>query len=130
LHDLGKIQKFGLFGNLAFLGLAFCVFGWGFGYKLSLYDQPHAPSRQIPIAKLLSGNEQFSTAKSPRLITTKASAGVIYTAPAPLFLFLLLTISLLNALKLTRADKLANKPSHLHLAILSTLFVRPPPVLA
>ena len=129
LHGFGKIRKFGLFGNLAFLGLAICVFSWGFGYKLSLYDQQQAPSHQIPKAKLLSGNEQSSTAKSPLVIRTRTSTRVIYTAPTSIFLILLLAISLLNPPALTRVDKQANKLLHLHRAILNTLFVRPPPVL-
>jgi hypothetical protein len=49
---------FGLFGSLAFLGLGICVFGWGLGYKLSLYDQSQTPSHQIPNAKLLSRDEK------------------------------------------------------------------------
>ena len=129
LHGLTKIRKFGLFGSLAFLGLAFCVFGWGLGYKLSLYDQSQAPSHQIPKAKLLSRDEQSSTAKSPLVITNRTSTRVIYTAPTGVFLFLLLAISLQNTPALTRIDRPAKKLLHLHRAILNTLFVRPPPVL-
>jgi uncharacterized membrane protein len=130
LHDQGRIRKFGLFGVLAFLGLAMCIFGWGFGYKLSLYDQNQAPSHQIPKAKLLSDNEQSSNTKCPLVIRTKIVTKVIYTAPTSIFLILLLAISLLNASALTRVNKQANKLFHLHRAILNTLFVRPPPVLA
>jgi hypothetical protein len=43
--------------------LAFTVFGWGTGYKLSLYDRPGSPSTMIPAAKLLSQKERPSTAK-------------------------------------------------------------------
>jgi hypothetical protein len=109
--------------------LAFCVFGWGFGYKLSLYDQHQTPIHQIPKAKLLSRNEQSNTANSPLVIRTKTSTKVIYTAPTAIFSILLLGISLLNPLAKIRVDKLANKLLHLHRAILNTLFVRPPPVL-
>ena len=130
LHGQGKIRKFDLLGSLAFLGLAMCVFGWGFGYKLSLYDQHQAPSHQIPKAKLLSDNEQSSNTKCPLVIRTKIVTKVIYTAPTSIFLILLLAISLLNASALTRVNKQANKLFHLHRAILNTLFVRPPPVLA
>jgi hypothetical protein len=130
LNRLGKTRKFGLFGSLAFLGLAICVFGWGFGYKLSLYDQHQTPSHQIPKAKLLSGNEQSSTAKSPLVIRSKTSTRVVYTAPVDIFLFLLLAISLLNTSALTGIVRPTNKLLHLHRAILNTLFVRPPPILA
>src|ERR1700733_12607190 len=47
----------------AILFLAFTVFGWGTGYKLSLYDPPGSPSAIIPTAKLLSQKERPSTAK-------------------------------------------------------------------
>jgi hypothetical protein len=130
LHGLGEIRKFNLFGSLAFLGLGICVFGWGLGSKLSLYDQHQAPSHQIPKAKLLSANEQSSNTKSPLVIRTKTVTKIIYTAPTAVFLFLLLAISLLNAPTFTRVDKQAKKLLRLHRAILNTLFVRPPPALA
>jgi hypothetical protein len=38
--------------------LVFCVFLWGLEYKLSLYHPPHSFARLVPIAKLLSKNEQ------------------------------------------------------------------------
>jgi hypothetical protein len=43
--------------TLILLGLAACVFLWGLQYKLSLYDPPQATSHQVPIAKLLSKDE-------------------------------------------------------------------------
>src|ERR1039458_5292856 len=96
LHSWGKYRKFSLFGSLAFLGLAFCVFAWGLQYKLSLYDPPQTSSHQIPKAKLLSRDEQSSTAEHPLVIRTKTSTRVIYTAPTAVFLTLLLAISVLN----------------------------------
>ena len=129
LHGLSKYRKLSLFGSLALLGLAFCVFGWGFGYKLSLYDQHQAPSHQIPKAKLLSGNEQSSNAKSPLVIRTKTSTRIIYAAPAAVFLFLILAVNLLNPTASKRIQQLHPKLSNLHRAILNTIFVRPPPVL-
>jgi len=129
LTDFGKNRRFGLFGIIWFLGLAFCVFAWGFGYKLSLYDQSRQPSHQIPIAKLLSGNEQSSNAKSPLVIRTKTFTRVVYAASTAPFLFLLFAVSLLSTPPLTRVDRLANNLLILHRAILHTLFVRPPPIL-
>ena len=130
MHRWGKLRKFSLFRNLAFVGLAFCVFGWGFGYKLSLYDQSQTPSHQIPRAKLLSSNEQSSTAKIPLVVRTKTSTKVIYTAPSTVFLILLPAINLLNPPVSKRVSQLAYNLLNLHRAILNTLFVRPPPVLA
>src|ERR1700692_81109 len=45
----------------AVLFLAFTVFGWGIGYKLSLYNPPGSPSRAIAAAKLLSEKERPGT---------------------------------------------------------------------
>ena len=115
---------------LAFLGLAFCVFAWGLQYKLSLYDPPQTASHQIQNAKLISRDEQSSTVEHALVIRTKTSTSVIYTAPIAVFLTLLLAISVLNPPVSRRLEKRANRLFHLHRAVLNTLFVRPPPVLA
>jgi hypothetical protein len=115
---------------LAFLGLAFCVFAWGLQYKLSLYDPPQPASHQIPMAKLLSRDEQTGTAQHPLVIRAKTSTSVIYTAPTAIFLTLLLAISVLNPPASRRVEKRDDKLFHLHRAVLNTLFVRPPPILA
>jgi hypothetical protein len=125
-----KSRPFNLFGMLAFLGLAFCVFAWGLQYKLSLYDPPQTASHQIPMAKLLSRDEQSSTVEHPLVIRTKTSTSVIYTAPTAVFLTLLLAISVLNPPASRRVEKRDDRLFHLHRAVLNTLFVRPPPVLA
>jgi hypothetical protein len=117
-------------GTQAFLGLAICVFAWGLQYKLSLYDPPQTASHQIPKAKLLSRDEQSGTAKSPLVIRTKTSTRVIYTAPTTIFLILLLAVSLSNPPASKRVEQLDHKLLSLHRAILSSLFVRPPPTLA
>src|ERR1035441_7618159 len=118
LHRWGKTRKFGLCGSLAFLGLAFCVFAWGLQYKLSLYDPPQTTSHQIPKAKLLSREEQSSTAESPLVIRTKTYTNVIYTAPTAVFLTLLLVISVLNPPVSRRLERRANKLLHLHCGVL------------
>jgi hypothetical protein len=130
VHRWGKFRPFGLSGSLAFLGLAFCVFAWGLQYKLSLYDPPQTSSHQIPKAKLLSRDEQSSTAESPLIIRAKTFTSVIYTAPTAVFLILLLAIRALNPPASKRVEQPAHKLLNLHRAILNTLFVRPPPVLA
>jgi hypothetical protein len=128
LQSWGTYRNFGLFGSVAFLGLAFCVFAWGLQYKLSLYDPSQTASHQIPKAKLLSRDEQSSTAESPLVIRTKTTTSVVYTAPTANFIILLPAICLLNPPAAIRVEKLANKQLHPHRAILNTLFIRPPPV--
>ena len=130
LYRWSKDRPLGFLGILAFLGLAFCVFAWGLEYKLSLYDPPQTSSHQIPKAKLLSRDEQSSTVEHPLVIRTKTSTSVIYTASTAVFLILFLAISMLNPPVSRRLEKRANGLFHLHRAVLNTLFVRPPPVLA
>jgi hypothetical protein len=115
---------------LAFLGLAFCVFAWGLQYKLSLYDSPQTASYQIPKAKLLSRDEQSSTAQSPLVVRTKTSTRVIYAACTVVFLILLLAVSQFGQPPSKRVGQLTCEFLNLNIAILSTLFIRPPPALA
>ena len=125
-----KSRSFDLFGILAFLGLAFCVFTWGLQYKLSLYDPPQASSHQIPKAKLLSRDEQSSIAESPLLVRTKTATKVIYTVPTAVIMIQLLFLSILNPLASGQREQRANRSWHLHRAVLKTTFVRPPPARA
>ena len=48
-----------------FIGLAIAVALWGFGYKLSLYHRPSAPSSQVPVARFwIDPLDRFETAAS------------------------------------------------------------------
>jgi hypothetical protein len=129
MHLSGKSRPFNLFRNLAFLGLAACIFTWGLQYKLSLYDPSQAASHQIPSAKLLSKNEQSRATDSPRVIQTKTSAKVLFAAPASVFFVLLLVLGKLNAPASGQREQRANRSWHLRRAIVNAFFVRPPPVL-
>src|ERR1700760_2176844 len=72
----------------ATLFLAFTVFGWGTGYKLSLYDPPGSRSTIIPAAKLLSQKERPTTAKvaaqlvpaAPTQETTNYYPAIVFVA--------------------------------------------------
>lgn len=118
------------FRTLALLGLAFCVFTWGLQYKLSLYDPPQAVSHQIPKAKLLSRDERSGTAESPLVVRSKTSSRVIYTASAAVFFILLPALSISNRPGSGPGEQRSNRSWHLRHAILNTVFVRPPPLLA
>jgi hypothetical protein len=130
VHLWNKSRLIRAVGSQALLGLAFCVFAWGLQYKLSLYDPPRTTSHQIPRAKLLSRDEQSSTAEHPLVVRTKTSTSVIYIAPTAIFLILLLAVGPLNPPASRRVEKRAKRLFHLRRAVLNTLFVRPPPVLA
>ena len=53
--------------------LGMCVFFWGLGYKLSLYDLHEASIHRIPDAKLLSRNEDPNATDSIRLCLVNSS---------------------------------------------------------
>ena len=129
VHSFGKSRRSGFFGILAFLGLAVCVFSWGLQYKLSLYDPPQAASHQIPSAKLLSKNEQSREMDSPRVVRTRTSAKVIYTAPTGIFLILMLVPSIMHLQTAGQRLKRVSGSRHPRRVFLSTPFVRPPPIL-
>jgi len=78
---------------------------------------------------MLSRDERPDTAESPRVIRTRTATKVVYTATTMAILILLLSIAALNppAPKGMKQDPALLK---LHRAIISSLFVRPPPVLA
>jgi hypothetical protein len=123
-----KNRPFSRIGGVAFIGLAFCVFMWGLQYKLSLYDSPEAASHHIPKAKLLSKNEQSSSAESPLVVRTRTSTKVIYTVPSAAFFFILsLILSIWNPPLSGQRELRASRLWHLGRPYLRTRFVRPPP---
>ena len=85
-----------------FLGLAFCVFGWGLQYKLSLYDPPQAVSHEIPQAKLISKDEQSLTTDNPLIKRLNASDKVVQTAFHGLFFAIFLALVAMRGLVLIR----------------------------
>lgn len=109
--------------------LGICVFMWGLGYKLSLYELNQPGIHQIPAAKLLSRNEDSNAADTVRdclsTISQKASSG-----------FLLgLIISLCSCLgSADRGDVVARREllecqGMRSAAALTAFFFRPPPSL-
>ena len=112
----------------AILFLAFTVFGWGTGYKLSLYDPPGSPSTIIPAAKLLSQKERPSTAKvAAQLLPATPAQETTQYYPAIVLVALMFSLQLLIptwARVTTDDDLLAQQSAH------SSFFsFRPPPAL-
>lgn len=123
-------RPFSLWVILGSLGLAACVFAWGLEYKLSLYDPPQAASHRIPQAKLLSRDERSGIAEGPLLVRTKTCTKVNYTVPTSVLFFELLAPSKLNPQASEQRERLTSHSWHIRRGLLSTFFVRPPPVLA
>jgi len=119
--------------SLAFMGLAFSVFGWGTGYKLSLYDAPGASTHLMPQAKLLSRDEQAPAGENSLINRTKGpkEKKTTQTLLAILFLYSLSAASLFRDPASGQHERESNDPWHLrHRAGLTFFFVLPPPVLA
>ena len=112
--------------SFAFAALACCVFLWGLQYKLSLYEPPQSASHSVPMAKLLSRNEETRTLEDSHYISSKPLARVMLGVPnAAVFLFLILYIYCLPAL--SHRQRQANPPWQLRRALLEAFYVRPPP---
>jgi Na+/H+-dicarboxylate symporter len=112
----------------AILFLAFTVFGWGIGYKLSLYDPPGSPSTIIPAAKLLSQRERPSTAKvAGELLPATRAQEITKYYPAIVIVALMFGLRLLLSTRVRVTidhDLLAQRSAH------SSFFsFRPPPAL-
>ena len=112
----------------AILFLAFTVFGWGTGYKLSLYDPPGSPSTIIPAAKLLSQKERPSTAKvAAQLLPATPAQETTQYYPAIVLVALMFSLQILIPTWVrvtTDDDLLAQRSAH------SSFFsFRPPPAL-
>jgi hypothetical protein len=110
-------------------GLASCVFLWGLQYKLSLYESPQAPSHHVPMAKLLSRNEESDNSESSTYTQSKPPSKALRAAScAVLFILLIACIFCLPALN--HRERLENVLLQLRQALLESFFVRPPPVLS
>jgi hypothetical protein len=122
-----KDRKLTPIGTGALLFLALSVFVWGLQYKLSLYDPPQSLARQVPIAKLLSKNEQPLIASSATVAPLDRAAQAVL--PAALNLLLLLVYATVLALpQAFRARQLeAARSWKLQFPPRKTFFIRPPP---
>lgn len=124
-----KSRPINLLGSITFLGLACCVFGWGWQYKLSLYDPPQTVSHLIPSAKLISGEKQLHTVESVLATATKPIRSVKYNAPVAASSMLLLAASLLGPAISGQREPNVSRLQRLRCGIFSIFFVRPPPAL-
>jgi hypothetical protein len=117
------------FRLLVFAGLAISVFMWGLGYKLSLYDVQQASVHRIPMAKLLSGDENYrSTGRASGSASADSPHSGIIVAPILALLAILAAVSKLNSE--VRSFKMPPPRSFVSRAVLNAFFFRPPPSFA
>lgn len=121
-------QRFSHLG-LLLMGLALSVFAWGLQYKLSLYQPPQSVSHRVPMAKLLSREEQGGSTESP-LITSRPSSQAIQGILSGLFLTFFTIFSLVVVQFGQFGRMWFREPSPPRcLARFFVLFFRPPPAL-
>jgi hypothetical protein len=120
---------------VAFIGLALAIFGWGTGYKLSLYYPPNSNAHLMPHAKLLSKNEQDAPKTEAR--SRRSSKDTSDKRKAELALTLLFVYALSAAawcsmtVAVSQREREASRQLYRRLrGSLSFFFVLPPPVLA
>jgi len=110
-----------------FTALACCVFLWGMQYKLSLYDPPQATSHHVPVAKLLSKNEQSNILEKSSFTQSKPAIKALL-APVNLLLFILLVLSPISITASNFGAAVIQPPFRLQQALREAFFVRPPPI--
>jgi len=118
-------SSIGLSMPLVMLGV--CVFLWGFGYKLSLYDFHQRSLHTIPDAKLLSKNEDSRAADSVHAALARAA----FPEPSTFFQFAVVTVAIAWACgSRWYLDERSSEGSRLlYVAIPSaSLYFRPPPI--
>jgi len=127
VHFFSKDRQPTPIGTSALLFLALSVFAWGLQYKLSLYDPPQSLARQVPIAKLLSKDEQPRIASSSTIApSTRASQNVLPIAQCVLLLLVYFSAPARPAT--FRARRIvADRSWKLQLSPRKSFFVRPPP---
>jgi len=112
------------------MGLAICVFAWGLQYKLSLYDLPQTTAPHVPMAKLLSRDEQPEASKTSLHLAENLLARALPAASSAGILFLLLTVCMRAMLARGRLRFPANPLWQARRATVDAYFDRPPPALA
>lgn len=126
MHIISPNRRASAVTVFAILLLAFTVFGWGTGYKLSLYDPPGSPSTIIPAAKLLSQKERPSAEKATvQLVPVDPAQETTNHYPAILLVALMFSLRFLISTQMrvrTNHDSSAQRYAH------SSFFsFRPPP---
>jgi hypothetical protein len=131
LIETSKSQEFSLKLALLLAALGICVFCWGLGYKLSLYGPLESTIHRIPVAKLISRNEDPDATRAVRDCLSIAASAQLHASYLCLLLasFAVSILTFSNAAASRQYLKLV-KPWCLYpTAVLSAFFLRPPPAL-
>ena len=129
VEDPSKSNAYSARLSILFVVLGTCVFLWGLGYKLSLYDL-HEPSvHRVPEAKLLSGNEDRNATDAVR----RCAENLVPSHPGSLRsvgVDACFSRGLAQSRPATTREKVAwsNHPCRRPAALLSANYLRPPPL--
>lgn len=112
---------------MLFILLGMCVFFWGLGYKLSLYETPTSNIHRVPEAKLVSRNEDSSAIDAVRLCIAKSES--LQASDAYTFVLAMFIVSetVLHE-NLGRRYRSLPRPRCPQFAFQSAFFRRPPPL--
>ena len=112
--------------SILLMALGFCVFLWGFSYKISLYNLNQRSLHTVPDAKLLSKNEDRQAAGGVQQVLAKAES--------PQLILLLDLVAITSALIgacaarwAFREQRVAGLKPHIGMYTPS-LYFRPPPI--
>ncbi|HXS77340.1 MAG TPA: hypothetical protein VN753_14270 [Terracidiphilus sp.] len=105
--------------------LGTCVFLWGFGYKLSLYDTHQQTLHRIPEAKLLCKSEDAQAADGARQSLSIEQAGTSSRLLQACLFATAAAMARAAHLKVESGELRRSKP--LSVVLLSGLYFRPPP---
>lgn len=128
--DRSKTHSSSIRFSMLLAALGMCVFFWGFGYKMSLYRTHESSFHRIPVAKLMSRNEDPDATEVGRLWVAKPAS--LEQGPVYPLLILLLSSSNIAALLTvwSRRYRSIPKPWCLRFGAFQSAFsLRPPPVL-
>jgi len=96
-------------------------------YKLSLYYPLHASSHQVPMAKLLSKNEQSNIQEISKYTQTNPAIKALLT-PSNVLLSILFVVSAASMPASKFRVAVDHPPLELRQALREAFFVRPPPI--
>ena len=128
MHVLRPTRTCSRYWKIPFIALGLCVFLWGLQYKLSLYDPPDTSSPHVPMAKLLSKNEQTSQSKRTAPDKFQPLEKTLQERLQAAFLILLIA-ELFRFAGMLRYKPAQSSSLYLRASFLEPLFDRPPPML-
>lgn len=127
MHPDVRTRRLAWWGGLLSILLGVSVFAWGLQYKLSLYGPPQNDASKVPVAKLLSRDEQPTLAAPSTDTLGGLLSGITHTASDAARMCLLLVAFFLGPLTSVQFRQRRRALLPVRSVDLDALFIRPPP---